>query len=559
MKKAKIIIPILSVIISLYLIFTTNTFFRLDLTQEKKFSLSQSSKSILKNIDDNIQIKLYLAGELDANMTQLKYAIKNKVSDLNSYANNNIKLEEIDPNEAASDNERYANYKKLETRGLKGMSIALKNKNGGITQTVVFPWMEVMHNGDTLPICMINPENNIAPIEAVKHAIEDLEYQIVDAIRVLTNDNITKIAFIEGHGELNEMETYSISETLSRYFQVDRGTIGGQPGILNDYKAIIIANPTDKFSEQDKFIIDQYIMNGGSVFWSIDGVIKSDSLLSQSGLTPVIATDLNLNDMFFKYGFRISGTIIQDLQCAHTPINIARIGERPKFETIPWYYSPLLNTSPYHPITKNRGEVMGDFVSALEFPGDTMMIKKEIILISGNASRVTTAPAEIDIDRMMNINPEEYFIHGFVPAAAILSGRFTSLYENRMHPIGIHPSEKIIQHSNKSKMIVVSDGSIMQNKIEPQDGGIWIVPLGYDRSTKRSYGNSDFILNSILYLTDQDGLMELRKREIPLRLLNTALVQQNASMIKTLNVGLPLLLLLLCGCTIFLLRKKKYN
>jgi ABC-2 type transport system permease protein len=176
-----------------------------------------------------------------------------------------------------------------------------------------------------------------------------LEYLFVDAIRLLNRTEVRKIAFIEGHGELTEEYTYDASDALSRYFQVDRGVLGMDASVLDDYAAIIIAKPTEKYSESDKFIIDQYIMRGGRVLWMLDGAQMSSDMLSEGGATPLIALDVNLNDQLFRYGVRLTPTIVEDMQCAYMPINVARPTEQPRFEPIPWFYTPLLQGSPYHP------------------------------------------------------------------------------------------------------------------------------------------------------------------------------------------------------------------
>ncbi len=563
MMKNKKIISILTVAVviaaALFLIFSSRCFFRLDLTQEKRYTVSQTSRNILAIPESEIGITLYLAGELDANMTHLRYAVKNKVEDLSVYSSHRINFREEDPNGVDSDEDRYANYKRLEDMGLKGMSVSMRNDQGGISQSIIFPWLIVTYNNDTMPVCLIDPDLNLAPQSASNATIEDLEYMLVDAIRIVSNNRVAKIAFIEGHGELNEMHTYDISEVLSRYFQVDRGVIGGQLGVLDGYDAVIIANPSEVWPEEDKFVVDQYIMNGGSVLWSIDGVRKSDTLLSDAGLSPVLALDVNLGDMLFKYGVRVSSTIVQDMQCQLRPINIARPNETAKFENIPWYYAPLLKPSPYHHITKNKGEIAADFASALEFTGDTTCIKKEILLISSNASHVTMAPSEVDINKLMNNSPEDYFIHAYVPIAATLHGEFTSLFKNRILPPGVYPQTASIRPQGKASMIVIADGSIMENAIEPHNGGVWLVPLGYDRLTKRTYGNKDFIVNAMLHLTDNSGLMQLRNRIVPARLLNSAIVKEHGDTNKYFNIIMPLVFLALLAMILLSSRKRKYG
>ena len=224
-------------------------------------------------------------------------------------------------------------------------------------------------------------------------SIENLEFEMTDALRRLVNTNVEKIAFLEGHGELNEQETVDISLSLSRYYQIDRGTIGVDPTVLNDYKAIIIAKPTQPFSEKDKFVIDQYIMRGGRVLWLVDGVRISGESLSNGGFTPAVELDLNLSDILFRYGVRISPVLVEDVQSALIPVNVAAKGNKPEFQPTPWVYAPLLLTSGEHAITRNLAPVKANFASAIEMVGDDKKLVRNFILASSDNTHILQTPA----------------------------------------------------------------------------------------------------------------------------------------------------------------------
>ena len=558
MKKIiGIIIPIVVAAIAIVLIFTRFAFFRIDLTAEKRYTLSGSTKEQLKQIHEPLLLKMYLCGDLDANMLRLSKAVEEMVEEMNIKAEYPITIEKIDPNEEVDDEARYANYYKLENRGLRGMSVTKREKNGAMTEQILFPWAELCSSRDTMAISLMSASNGISGEEAVNAAVEDLEFQIIDAVRVLNRTEVKKVAFIEGHDELSEIEVYDASDALSRYFQIDRGVLGYDANVLDGYSAIIIAKPMTAYSERDKFIIDQYIMRGGRVLWLIDGARMSNDMLSEGGVSPLIKLDVNLNDILFRYGVRVTPTILEDMQCAYIPINMARPGEEARFEPIPWFFTPLLQVSPYHPITKMISPVKADFASGIELVGDTT-VRKEIILATGNASHVHFAPSQVDVSAAVQVEPEEYFNNAYIPVAVSLEGSFTSAFMHRLAPDSLNTSN-IIEKSVNTRMIVVADGDIIRNDIEKYNSELMLVPLGYDRVTKQTHGNKNFLINSLLYLTDDEGVMNLRNRKVELRLLNRAVVNSNRNLIIAFNTIIPLVIIALFGGVFFIIRKRKYS
>jgi ABC-2 type transport system permease protein len=555
-RVSHVVLWLLCVVV-IFLIFTKTLFFRLDLTEENRYSLSRASKDFVANVCEPLTVLLYLDGDLDANMLRLRRATEDMVRELNMYSSEPLTLECVNPNNATTEEERYAVYDELEGRGLRGMSVTVRSRDGKMTEQVIFPWVEVCSSCDTMAVCLMQPSAQKTGEEAVNSAIADLEYLFVDAIRVLNRREVVKVAFIEGHGELSEEFTYDASDALSRYFQVDRGVLGADASVLDDYAAIIIAKPLDKYSESDKFIIDQYIMRGGRVLWLLDGAQMSSDMLSEGGATPLVAMDVNLNDQLFRYGVRLTPTIVEDMQCAYMPINVSRPGEQPRFEPIPWFYTPLLQGSPYHPITKTLQAVKADFASGIEIVGDTVGVRKEVLLISSNASHVDVAPTEIDVMRAINVEPKEYFTTQYVPIAVALEGEFQSIYKHRMIPEGVM-ANGVINQSVPTRMVVVADGDIIRNDVEQHRAGLMLVPLGYDRVTRQTHGNKDFVVNTMLYLTDDEGIMQLRNRRIDLRLLNRAIVESQRNVWVWINTLLPIGMLLVFGVVFLGNRKRKY-
>lgn len=542
---------------ALLMIFVPALRFRFDMSADKRHSISASSKRLLAEADKRMSVKLYLTGSLDADMLRLSRGTEDLIAEFNRYTSYPMNIERVDPNASSDEDERYAFYDNLEIRGLRGMSVAKRKRNGTLTEQIVFPWAEVCSDNDTVAVPLILPSANMRGEVAVNAAIEDLEYRFIDAIRILNISEVKKIAFLEGHDEMDESEVYDACDALNRYFQIDRGVLGSDVDILDDYAAVVVAKPAGMFSETDKFILDRYIMNGGRVLWLLEGVRMSNDMLSSGGVSPLMAMDNNLADQLFRYGVRITSSLVEDMQCAYMPVNVSRPGTEPHFEAVPWFFSPLLQTSPYHPITKGVASVRADYASAIEFVGDTVGVNRQILLATSNASHITSAPSEINVANAVSVEPEKYFNTAFIPMAVALEGRFKSVYANRMPPEGIEAYGNRPE-SVHTRMIVVADGDVIRNDIERHPEGLAVIPLGYDRITGRTHGNKDFIVNSMLYLTDDDGLMELRNKKVTLRLLNRAMVTAHRDGIVIVSILMPLLLLAFGGMIYLFARRQRY-
>lgn len=537
-------------------------FFRVDLTSEKRFSISEQSRQLMHELDKPLQVTIYSGGNIDANFARLNKATSELLDELNVYATQRISYQFVNPSEATSEAERNKTYFALEQRGLRSMSVASRDANGQVTQSVVFPWAEVAIGSDTMAVCLLQPDGQRDGESGINKAIENLEFQFTDAIRILHKDHVDKIAFIEGHGELSEEHVYDVSEAFSRYFQIDRGVIGQDANVLDAYKAIVIAKPQTPFSESDKYVIDQYIMNGGRVLWLIDGVQMRENELAQTGGTAILPLDLNLQDQLFRYGVRITNTLVQDAQCAYMPMNIAKPGETPLFEPMPWFYTPLLLPSPISPITKNLMQVKADFASVLDFTSNENKVQKDLLLITSNATHVSQAPSTIDLKQLLeNVKQDGYFFTKYQPIAASLQGVFPSNFPSRgrMVPVGIVNTKQHRDESVNTRMIVVADGDIIRNEVENSAQGIHIIPAGYDRASHMTFGNKDFLLNALLYLTDDQDWLSLRNRTFKLHLLNKTAVNTNRRFWQWSNILLPVALLLVIGVIHFVARRKRFE
>ncbi len=536
------------------------SFFRLDLTSEKRFTISNNTKKLMSGLQGKMRLKIYLDGDLNPGFLRLKKATSELLDEFEVYASNDFSYEFVNPSSASDQKEREKKYAELEARGLRATVVYEKDEEGKAIQKVVFPWAELYYGNDTVPISLLKNNPSFSGSQNLNNSIETLEFEITDAIRVKTMRTASKIAFIEGHGEYPAELVYDASEAFSRYFQVDRGQLGTDPSILNDYKAIVIADPIGKFTEQEKYIIDQYIMNGGRVMWLIDGVRLAMDSLSSIGVSPVMPLDVNLGDQLFKYGVRIAPVMLQDLQCVQMPMNVARAGDPAKFESMPWYYSPLLLTSPEHPISRNLVEVKADFASALDLSvTGSEKVKKSVLLVTSNATHIISTPAHIDLNSMYDMQSKNYFTMGYIPVAAALEGQFPSVFTNRLVPEGIQTNEPIKTESKLTRMVVVSDADIIRNDVQGSGENMQILPMGYDRYSKREYGNRSFVLNAMLYLADDDGWLQLRSREFKLRMLNKKSVVVGKKFWQVVNVVVPLVLLLLFAFVYMFVRKRMYS
>ncbi|HEY6915635.1 MAG TPA: gliding motility-associated ABC transporter substrate-binding protein GldG [Paludibacter sp.] len=533
-------------------------FFRIDLTTDKRYSIADQTKNLMSSINNPLEVTVYLDGELNPGFLRLKKSTAELLDELSIYSHEAINIHYVNPALANTSEERERNYAKLVAQGLTPTAVYERDKEGKSIQKVIFPWIEISYNGKKVAVCLLKNILGNSGEENLNISIENLEFEITDGIRRAVNTEVKKIAFIEGHGELSEPETYDICKSLSRYFQIDRGVLGNNASILKDYKAIIIAKPTQPFSESDKFIIDQYIMNGGNVLWLVDGVRIAKENLSTIGLSPAMELDVNLSDQLFRYGVRINPILLQDVQCVSVPVNVAPKNATPQFEPSPWFYAPLLLASPEHPVTRNITEVRTEFCSGIDLVGENKQVKYQLLLATSDNTHIVGTPTTIDLSQTPKASDKSYFNAGYVPVAVAMEGHFDSDFANRMVPKGMTGTLPVREKSLYSRQIVVADGDIIRNETTGKTDST-VIPLGFDRYMNQQFGNKDFIQNAILYLTDNDGWMQLRSRTLKLRLLNKKITNSDRITWQLANVLIPIGLLILFGIGYQIVRKRKYT
>jgi len=534
-------------------------FYRIDLTSDKRYSISKQTKTLMNSVREPVTVTIYLTGDLNPGFLRLKKSVAELLDELSAYAEGNISINYVNPSEAETNEEREQKYAELEQKGMTATSVYEKDKDGKSIQKIIFPWLEISYKGKTIPVNLLKNIRGISGEENLNISVENLEFELTDAIRRLVNTKVEKIAFLEGHGELNETETYDISRSLSRYFQIDRGIIDTDPNILNDYKALIIAKPMGPFSEKDKFVIDQYVMHGGRVLWLIDGVRVSEESLTTAGISPAIELDLNLNDILFRYGVRISPVLVQDVQSVLVPVNVAAKGQQPDFQPMPWVNAPLLLTSGEHPVTRNLAPVKANFASAIEIVGDDKKLERNFILASSDNTHILQTPAEISLLQMPDLKDKKYFNNAYVPVGVVLEGEFQSDFSNRMAPKEIVNPSVIQNKSVRTRQIIIADGDIIRNETEGTGENLKAVPLGYDRYMNQQFANNELITNAVLYLTDQSGWMELRSKTVALRLLNKKISASQKTKWQIINVVIPPVILIIFGILVQWTRRRRYT
>jgi len=389
------------------------------------------------------------------------------------------------------------------------------------------------------------------------YSIENLEFELLNAIHKLSQINKPQIAFVEGHNEVPELELADISYALSEYFDVRRGAINGREGVLDKFAAVIIAKPTLPFSEKDKYILDQYIMNGGRVLWLIDGVsVDMDSLLEYP-VTVAVPNELNLSDMLFKYGVRINTNLVADLQCAPIGLATSETGTDSKIQLFPWMYFPLLLSPNTHATTRYLSYVKTEFASTIDTVGLMKGVQKKLLLFTSQFTKSINTPAPVSFDNIYQKPDPGQFRLKNLPVAVLLEGNFESAFLNRPVKMFTNSPENFIEQSKLAKMIVVADGDIIRNGVSPKGEPY---PLGFDRNAQTTFtGNKEFIVNALNYLCDQSDIMSLRNREIKVRLLNKKKVLAEKSQWKIFNVLFPLVLMALFGLGIVVVRRRKYT
>ncbi|XLS30851.1 gliding motility-associated ABC transporter substrate-binding protein GldG [Flavobacteriaceae bacterium M23B6Z8] len=527
---------------------------RFDLTQDQRYTLSDATKEILSGVDQPILIDVLLEGTFPAEFKKLQIETRQLLQEF-SALNSNIKFSFLNPTPDPQNSENV--IKELQQLGLTPANVTVE-EGGKITQELVFPWA-MAYVDETKPVKIPLLKNKLgADSETrVNNSIQQLEYAFASAIQKLTVKDKKKIAVLKGNGELQDLYVASFLGELSEYYDlapITLDSVENSPAktlkLLESYDLAIVAKPTEAFSDSEKYVLDQYTMRGGKSLWLIDQVVaEMDSLFANQGKAIAFQRNLNLNDLFFRYGVRINPVLISDMYFTQIVLASGE-GSDTQYNPVPWVYYPMVFSPENHPINTNIEALRFQFANTIDtLKGST---RKTVLLRSSPLSKPIGTPSEINLAITANPLPKETFNDGLKPLAVLLEGSFTSAFKNRVKPFKL---EKDTELGAPSKMIIIADGDLIKNQVRQGRP----LELGYDKWTNSFYGNKEFLMNCVNYLLDDTGLINIRAKKISIPFLDKEKVAAEKSSWILVNVGLPLIILLVFGMAFQFFRKKKYN
>lgn len=527
--------------------FMANKFYkRFDLTKDKRYTLSETTKNILESLDENAIVKVYLEGDFPAEFKRLQIETRQHLEEL-AAINKRIKFKFIDPIEKAEE---------LIKKGLQPSRLSVQ-EGGKLSEAIVFPWATITYKGKTENISLLTEVSVDNQEQQLQNSIENLEYAFSDAIHKVSSEKTQTIAILKGNGQLDDIYLVSFLSQLNQYyklapFTLDSVSLHPQKTLeqLSAYDLTIIAKPTEEFSENEKFTLDQYIVNGGKSLWLIDNVTAELDSLMLTGQSLAFNKNLNLTDLLFSYGVRINYNLIKDAYSSTIRLADGNTGNKTKFNDYIWHYHPFITSKNKHPITKNVEPVNLRYANTI----DTLKngIKKTILLQSSEFSKAVGTPIIISLEDISKKPEKKDYNNGNQTLGVLLEGKFKSAYATRVKPF---ETPLFKEKSKPNKMVVIADGDIIANELikgEP-------IELGVDKYTGIRFGNTDFLMNTINYLLDDSGLLQLRSKTIQIQYLDKEKAYSERTFWQLINVVLPLVILGFFGIIFTFIRKKKYS
>ncbi len=565
---AAILIIILVNLIGHYL------FARLDLTAEKRYTISKSTKKMLRALEEPVLFRVYLEGNLESDYQRLQNETRDMLNQFRAYSRY-VEYEFVNPNSITDDRERQDFYKKLAEKGIQPSYLQVQTANG-YEQQILIPAADVSYKGRETSIQLYQSQAYVSGPVALNNSIQDLEYVLSNAIRSLATVVKPKIGFTTGHGELDTRGLYDIMMSLTENYAMEYVDLTEDINVLtsrsrgadstmrfvNKYDLLVVAKPTEAFSDQEMYLLDQYIMYGGKVLWLIDPLNATMDSLQTQDQAIVVRYPVNLDEMLFNYGVRINSDLIADVRCRPIPLIVGMVGNQPQMNFRPWFYFPDLVPLSQHPIVRNLDLIKTDFISSIDIMDNssTQQVAKTVLLTTSEYSRVKNAPVILDINEAkvdMNQMDQRLFNRKNIPVAVLLEGTFCSMWRSRLALSFTQlPEMGYRDTSVATKMIVISDGDMIKNRFNAQEGVAY--PLGYDMYTQAMYANKQFLLNCIDYLAGNEAGMQTRSRSVTMRKLNTMEAKNGRLAYQLTNVALPVAMVLLVIPVVLLVRRKRY-
>jgi len=531
---------------------TAKYFYRIDLTEEQRYTIKDQTRDILNDLEDDIYVEIFLTGDLNAEFKRFQKAILETLEEFRIYSHDKVKFKFTDPSAAASEQARSEFMSDLAAKGIQPTNV-IDTKDGQRLEKIIFPGVTISYEGMESGVMLLKGNKAGTPAEEINQSIEGIEFELINAISKLMQTELKRVGIVTGHGELDSMNIAGFKNELTEAYQVSSVDLGTMQDI-NSYDALIIAKPTTAFSEVDKFRLDQYIMMGGSVMFLLDRLEATMDSASREDYF-ALPYRLELDDQLFKYGVRINMDLIQDRTAGFYPVITGQRGGKPEVKLMDWPFFPLLNHYSEHPITRNLDAVITKFVSSI----DTVKadgITKTPLLMTSQYSRTLTAPVKVSVNDLRQKIKDDDFSKSFIPVAYLLEGKFNSLYKNRFLPEGAS-QQGFKQDGLAAKIIVIADGDVARNDVNLRSGQVR--PLGFDPATNYTFANRDFLMNGVAVLTDGNGLIQARNKQVKIRPLDKQKVKAERVKWQVTNLAIPILLLVIFGIARVYWRKRRFT
>lgn len=523
---------------------------RIDLTEDRRYTIADATVEMLSNLEQDVEVLVYLSGEFPPGFERLEKATLEMLEEFKVHAGRRLTYEFIDPSNAASEQDRQDNYNELIDMGLIPTNL-FANEGGKRTEKLIFPGAIVKVDTTYIPVQLLKGNKSSSSEEQLNQSYENVEFSLASAIKKLTTHERKKVGLAISHTHIEPARLSDLIATIQQEYDVYLDI--NIPESYDGLDALLVLKPDSAFSEEEKFKLDQYVIAGGNLLFFVDGV-KIDSIGQEGTFGQPL--DLNLQDLFFKWGVRVNYDLVKDLNCAQIPLTVGNMGDAPQIQPLPWRFFPILNNFGKHPITRNMDALYSRFVSSIDTISNTAGIHKTPLLQSSAHTRTLNAPVFVSYTEARQQPEASEYTGGEKLIGVLLHGTFTSLFKNRLLPSDPRYKE-FVEEGTTGKVLLVSDGDLVVNDFDNRRGAPY--PLGFDRVTRHVFANRDFVLNALDYMTDANGLITSRNKEIKVRLLDKVRIHEERFRWQTVNLIIPLLLIVGTGLCFVLIRRRKFT
>ncbi|MFY0607174.1 MAG: gliding motility-associated ABC transporter substrate-binding protein GldG [Cyclobacteriaceae bacterium] len=524
---------------------------RLDITEEKRYTIGDPTQSVLERLDEDVLIEVYLGGELPSNFKRFQTAITELLEEFSVYTSVNLDIKITDPSQAESSRARNQFYQGLIELGLQPTNLNY-TKDGQSSQKLVFPGAVISMGGRELALNLLKGNRSSGPEDIINQSIETLEYEFANGLQQLMSDSRKRVGLVLGHGEPDTTQLAGLTNLILSKYDLFRIDLPSRTTPITGYDLLILPKPTTAFSERENYLLDQYVMNGGRLAIFIDALSVKMAEASGEG-TVAIPYDTRLQDLLFRYGVRINQNFVVDLNCGDFPVVAGNIGDQAQIRMLPWPYFPIITNYGDHPVVKGMDAVMARFASTVDTV-KAVGVKKTPLLMTSANTKVMGAPITVSFNDLQSELLPERFQSGPKPIGYLLEGEFTSLFKNRIPPAGFGKDE-VIDQSLPNKIAVIADGDLIRNELSLEDGNP--LPIGVEPYSQKTYANEALVINLIDYLLDEDGLIQSRAKDLKIRPLDKVKIKQERTKWQVINLVLPILVLLAFGIFKMVLRRKR--